>query len=264
MQWNDDYTELSFNYLGQPGSFAESIRSGSYPPPGAPPEIKFHKSFPVVAIRARWTASTDNWPKEYRADALDYIIMRSADADFYHEIYPKIIADSKITVPPEFVKEAGDHGNFSLVEALRGKDLKYQIRAKGGFGAKDYQIDTTITLGLSSDKATAFFTDEPSYISDYLKTREYVFAAHDADDHIRFDILVFCLCKPTWLKGETMKRVEDSSSYLINRMYQLLSDAPTQKEIDLMNELMKKADLTQKDMAAKDMPAHLAKPIEKQ
>lgn len=259
VQWNDDYTSLSFNYLGEPGSFAESIKSGSYPSPGSPPDIQFYKSFPVVAIRAKWTASTAGWPKEYRGDALDYVIMRSADADFYHEIYPKIIADSKITVPPEFVKEANAHRDFSLVEALRGKDMKYQITAMGGFGAKDYQIDTTITLGLSSDNKTAFFTDTPSYISDYLKTREYVFAAHDAGDHIRFDILVFCLCKPTWLKGETMKRVESSSRYLIDRMYKLLSDAPTQKEIDQMNELMKKADLTQKDMAAKDMPAGLGK-----
>ena len=241
VKWSPDYRALSFNFLGQECEYPRDVLKGSYPPVNAPPDVRVEGNWPVVAMRARWTAPIVGWPQKYRTEAIDLTLMFVCDAQFYEYLYPDIIRSSKFLFPPEYYKEAADPLRHNLAEALRGKVVGYQITAKAGFPATDYEIKTKIRLGLSEDQKTVFYHDSPDYISAYLRQRHYFLAGCDAGDCLRFDARIVCVCTPAWLlKNETLRRVENSCRYFIQRIYEALKDPPTEQEIEKYLALIKK------------------------
>jgi hypothetical protein len=249
VRWSDGHRALAFRFRGREYQCPKDMVEGKFPPAGARPEFHVEKKWPVVTMEARWTASTKGWPPKYRPDALDLILVYATDAQLYADIYPEIIKSSAITVPPEFLKEAQNATTHDLVEAMRGRSLEYDVTAKGGFGASDYQLKGKITAGLSGDGKTVFYYDKPDLISKHLKNREYVFGARDAGEHIHFDVKMVCVCGPqsAILRGEAMKRVEDAGRYLVEKMYEDLDNAPTEKEIEDYLEMAKKRGQPLKD-----------------
>jgi hypothetical protein len=241
VKWSPDYRALTFDFLGQECVYPRDVAKGGYPPANAPPVIRVQKKWPLMAMQARWTASLANWPPKYRAQAVDLTLMFMCDAQFYELLYPDIIRSSKFLFPPEYYKEAADPLRYSLAEALRGKVVAYQITAKAGFPATDYEIKTKIRLGLSEDQKTVFYHDQPVYISDYLKQRHYFVAGCDAGDGLRFDARIVCECAPAWFfKEETLNRVETSCRYFVQRIYENLNDEPTEQDIEKYLALIKK------------------------
>ncbi|NOZ23756.1 MAG: hypothetical protein GXP25_21985 [Planctomycetes bacterium] len=232
VRWGEDYCTLSFTFLGQQIEYPQHMLKTKFPPAGKEPEFHFEKNWPIVAMVARWTASVKGWPEKYRSDAVDLILMYVCDAQMYENIYPDVIRSSKFTFPPEFLKEAANPG-YKLAETMRGKEIGYEVKARGGFGASDYKIRTRIRTGLSKDEKTVFYYDKPEYISDHLKTRQYIFAAYDAGDYIHFEARLLCACAPRrTFRGEAMRRVEADSMYFVRRIYEVLDDAPTLEEIE--------------------------------
>jgi len=232
VKWGADYESLSFNFLGREHHYPEDAIKGKFPPIGKKPEFEFTEEWPVVAMRARWSITTKGWPEEYRPEAIDLILMYACDAQLYEYIYPDSIKSSKFTFPPEFLKEAEGAG-YRLAEVMRGKEVGYEVIARGGFGAHDYKIKTKIRIGLSQDGKTVFYFDQPEYISDYLKSREFLFAGYDGGDVMHFEIRMFCICSPrNFFRGEAMKRVKENGQYFVERLYGELDDAPTKEEIE--------------------------------
>jgi len=231
-KWGKGYHTLTFRFLGQTIEYPDYMVKAKFPPAGKEPKFDFHKEWPIVAMRATWTASVKGWPKKYRPEAIDLILMYACDAQLYENIYPDVIHSSRFTFPPEFLKEAASP-EFRLAETMRGKEIGYEVEARGGFGAKDYKIRTKIRIGLSKDGKTIFYHDRPEYISAHLKTREYIFAAHDAGNCIHFDARLLCECAPRrTFRGEAMRRIEADSMYFVRRIYEDLDDAPTLDEIE--------------------------------
>ena len=135
-------------------------------------------------------------------------------------------------MPPEFKKQALDPA-YRLAEALRGKEVGYDVTAKGGFGAKDYKIETKIRIGLSKDGKSVFYFDKPDYISDYLEIREFLFGGHDAGEKMYFEVVTLSVCKtPQRFKGEIMRRAKETGQYFVERLYEDLNEAPTEEQIE--------------------------------
>jgi hypothetical protein len=248
VQWGKDYETLSFNYLGEKTEYPKDLVKAKFPAIGKKLEIKFEEKWPVVAMRARWSISAKDWPNEYRPEAIDLILMYACSASLYEYIYPKYIKSSKVTMPPEFKKDAADR-QYRLAEVMRGKELGYEVTAKGGFGAADYKIKTKIRIGLSKDGKSVFYFDEPSYISDYLESREFLFGGHDAGDTMHFEIVMMSICKtPQMFKGEITRRTKETGQYFVERLYEDLSDAPTKGEIEKYLNFILKGEGTLKEV----------------
>lgn len=231
--WGPDYHTLSFSFRGEECRYPDDMAGGDFPPPGSPPEFRFEKDWPVVTMRARWTASTKGWPEKYRSGAIDLILLFAGNAQLYENVFPELIISSKITHPPEISREAHEPDSFKLAEALRGKEIGYTFTAKAGAGAADYTIKTRIRIGLSADGKTLFYYDRPDYISDYLERKDYFFAARDAGDRIYFESRMLCVCAPRkTFRGKMMDRTEASGKYFVERLYKFLDDAPTTAEIE--------------------------------
>lgn len=230
--WSADFRSLCVGAGKDRVCYPDEMFRGEFPPPGAPPEFRFGAEWPFVSMIARWSVSTSGWPKKYRPDAVDLAMMYACDAQLYEYIFPKSIAASSFTRPPGFLKEA-ENSRFDLAGALRGKEVEYEVTAKGGFGAADYTIRTTMRIGVSADGKTVFYHDRPSYISDHLKSRDFFFAGRDAGDRLVFEVRMRCECAPAlFFKGETMRRVEENGRYFVTRLHEDLGETPTQERID--------------------------------
>lgn len=230
--WGADDRTLEFSFRGQRFEYPRDLSKGAYPAPGLKPAFQFEKHWPVVTMRARWTVPVGGWPEQYRKQALDLMLMYACDAQLYTNLFPEFIKSSSITVPPEFLAEARDPERYRLAEAMHGKVARYEITASAGFGAADYKIRTKMRIGLSADGKTLFYHDSPDYISDHLTQREFVFAAQDVDEGIRFEVVMLCVCKPRWaFRGETMRRIENNGRYYVERLHENLDATPTADEI---------------------------------
>jgi len=239
VRWKADYTALDFFYLGKRYSYPVDIAREKFPPRGRPPVTQFKEEWPVISMRARWTISTAGWPEKYRSDAVDLILMFATSAQLYENIYPDLIRSSRYTYPPEFLKEAADN-RYDLGGTLRGQEVDYEVTARGGFGASDYTIKTKIRIGLSADAKTVFYYDEPDYISDYLLSREFLFAGRDEGDEMHFEVIMFCVCKPRkTFKSEALRRVKNTGQYFVDRLYEKLDSPPTEEGIERYFELIK-------------------------
>jgi hypothetical protein len=232
IQWGNDYQSLTALFWGHKLEYPADMLTAEFPPPGAAPAMLSKKVWPVVALRAKWTISAQDWPRKYRPCATDLILMFACDAQLYEYVFPGVVRSSRFTSPSEFVRMAQDPLNHNLAQALRGQEVRYAFTATAGFGAKDYQMTTKIRIGVSSDGKTVFYCDSPQYISDYLKVRDYFFACHDAGDALRLEGVMVCVCTPTWFKDTTMDRTAKSGEYFATRMYQILQKAPTEKTIE--------------------------------
>ena len=250
VNWADDYKSLSFTVFGDQSTYPDILLKNQFPPQGEKPKIEITDNWPFVLMKARWTASKKGWPEKYKDEVIDLVLMFACNAQVYEHIYPEIILSSKYTAPLQFSEEA-KHPEFNLAEVLRGKLAEYEITANAGLGARNYTIKTAIRIGTSDDGKAVFYHDEPYYISDYLKQREFLFAAYDSGDYIHFETVMLSECKPkSFLKKETLKRIRNSSKYFIQRMYESLDDAPTIEEIEnLLNSVKNTASSfkTQKD-----------------
>jgi hypothetical protein len=233
LQWAPDHRAVTFQFVGQECHYPQDMTKGEFPPAGAPPAFRFEQEWPVVAMHARWTVSTKGWPAKYRDQAIDIILMWACDAELYTHVYPEVMRSARFSFPPEYLTEAKSPDVHNLAETMRGKQLGYEITAKAGFGAADYTIRTKITVGLSEDRKTIFYHDQPEYISDHLDQREFVFAARDEGDSIRFDVKAVCVCSNRRLfRDEAMRRVVADSRYLVEQLYAALKEAPTEKQIE--------------------------------
>ena len=168
INWDKEYQSVSFAWLDRQGAYPDDLAKGEFPASGKEPTIKTEKEWPVVTFSARWTTSTKNWPSKYRSQALDLILMYACDAELYQSIFPETIKASHFTYPPEYLKEANDTHAHDLADILRGQEVAYEVTAIAGTGLADYSIKTKIRLGVSKDKKTVFYCDQPEYISDYL------------------------------------------------------------------------------------------------
>ena len=231
--WDKEYRAVRFAWLGYTGQYPDDLAKGEFPPPGEEPQIKITKEWPIVAIRARWTTSTKNWPAKYRSQALDLVLMYASNAELYHTVFPKTIKASHFAYPPEYIKEAQDPHANNLVDILRGKEVAYQITAKAGTGLPDYTIKTKIRLGVSKDEKTVFYSDLPEYISRYLTQRLVFFAVRDVGQSLYFEVRALALCKPRRLfKGATLDVVEKDTRYMLERFHAKLGYAPTKEKIE--------------------------------
>ena len=232
VQWGNDFQTLNVEFRGHKLEYPADMLTAEFPPPGAPPAILLKKEWAVVALRAKWTVSAQDWPQKYRRAATDLILMFACDAQLYEYVFPGVVRSSRFTSPSEFVQMAQNPAKYELAKSLRGQEVKYAFTASAGFGAKDYQMTTKIRIGVSPDGKTVFYCDSPQYISDYLKVRDYFFACHDAGDVLRFEGVMICVCTPTWFKDTTMDRTGKSAQYFVDRMYQILKKAPTESGIE--------------------------------
>ena len=219
IKWGTDFQSISFHLEDKSDSYPDAMLKDPFLSRKGFLDIKVLEGWPVYGIRARWTMPTADFSKKYREHALDLVLMRACDANIYTRLYAKVIKASKVTLPLQFRLEAKDPVPNSLIEIMRGKKVGYEITAEGGVGAKDYTISTEIHVGVSKDGKTVFYYDKPKRISEHLSRREILFAAHDAGDHIRFEVIAYCECAPRRLfRDEMMKRVNDDSRYLIEQM----------------------------------------------
>jgi hypothetical protein len=240
-RWDKDHRALAFSFREEDVKYPPDLVEAKFPPAGAAPEFDFEKAWPTVTMIARWTASTEGWPPDHRAQALDLILMHATDAELYAHVFPEVIKAGIVTYPAEFLKEASDPLAFNLAESIRGKDVAVEVKARGGFGAADYEIRTRIRVGLSEDARTLFYFDSPDYISEHVKIRDYLFAAHDAGDRIHFEARLLCVCAPRrTFRGVAMSRIEADTRYLVDRMYEDLDNAPTKAEIEAYLATIKK------------------------
>ncbi len=253
-KWGKGYHSLTFDFIGKKCKYPEEVVKGKFPQTGAKPEFRFVKDWPVVAMHAKWTASTKGWPEKYRPQAVDLILMYACDAELYEHTFSDMIISSTFLYPPAFVKEAEIPSDHALAESLRGKVAKYQIIAKAGFGASDYKIKTKIRIGLSKDKKTVFYHDTPEFISRHLKKREYFFAGHDAGDKMHLEVRMVCVCSPRLLfRDEAMRRIEENGRYFVQRLYEDLDDAPTLEEIqEFLAQIRKKRGAFRPDSLEKE------------
>lgn len=233
VRWGKGHTSLSYRVPGAEVRYPRDMLKETFPAPGAKPEIVFEKKWPVVAMRARWSAPAAGWPEKYRHHAVDLILMWACNAHLYETVYSDYIKSSKFTYPPEFIKEAVDP-RYDLAGTLRGKEISYEVEARAGFGAADYTIKTTMLLGVSGDNKTVFYHDSPLHISDHLESRDFFLAAHDAGDRFNYEVRMVCVCKDimSLFRGESMRRVEDNGKYFVKRLYEELGAPPTEKVVD--------------------------------
>jgi hypothetical protein len=243
VKWGPDYRTLACELLGKKVEFPEAVVKGEFPAPGSPPRFETSQDWPRVAVRAKWSAPTDGWPETYRPHALDLILMHACDAQLYENIYPDFIRSAKFKSPPQYLKEAQAPEEYRLAESMHGQLVQYEAVGKAGFGAKDYQVKTKIRIGLSEDGKSVFYHDRPYYVSDHYRSRDFVFAAHDAGDRIHVEVMLVCIFKPRSLfKDEAMKRVEKTARYMVQRLYEDFDDAPKAEEIEAYFEQIKKGE----------------------
>ncbi len=243
VQWGPEHRSMTFTYLGETVSYPKEVREARFPPVGQQPVKKMSSQWPVVGMRARWTISTKGWPEKYRDQAIDLILMHTCDAAALEHMFPETIKSSRFKFPPQYLREARSPGEYNLTELMRGKEIGYAIVGKAGVGAADYTVKTKIRIGLTEDGKTFFWDDHPSYISDHLTARELVFAAHDAGDVIRFEARMLCVLKPRrLLRGEAMRRIERTGTYMVDRFYEDLDNPPTVKEIEEYFSLVQKGE----------------------
>ena len=232
VRWGADFRSLCFVFLGCRVCYPDEMARASFPPPGAGPEFDFGFDWPLVSMTARWSSVTTGWPEKYRPDALDLVVMYACDAGLYEYVFPQSIRASSFTYPPEFLREAAD-SRYDLAGALRGREVAYEVTARGGFGASDYTIKTSLRIGVSADGKTVFYHDRPSYISDYLKSRDFFFTGRDAGDRLVFDVRMLCECAPTYFfRGETMRRIRENGRYFVQRLHEDLNEPPAAKDIE--------------------------------
>lgn len=230
--WEDGSQQCTFTFSGKSRSYPADVDPKMYPAPGAKLEIETTSKWPVVTLKAQWSISAADWPREYRDQALDLILMWACDAELYVHVYPNSILESKFTYPPAFISEARDPTHAKLAESMRGKKVGYEITGKGGFGASDYKIRTAIQVGASSDGKMIFYHDEPESISDHLQERDFVFMAYDTGDRIVFEIHAICICAPRYMfQNEALRRVKADGEYLIRTMYENLATAPSASDV---------------------------------
>jgi len=233
VEWGPNHESMTLRFRTRVRRYPHDVMEGDFPTPGAAPKYVMIEEWPVVACRARWTASLSNWPAEYRPEALDLILMYACDAQLYEYIYPGIVLKSHCTLPEEYVKKAKDPLHYKLAPALRGKEIAYEMTATAGFAASDYKIKTKITIGLSRDGKTVFFYDHPNYISEHLSARHFSFAAYDRGDRLQFEGIMVCVCTPRALfKGETLRRIATSGRYFVDRIYKDINEPLTAKDVD--------------------------------
>lgn len=231
--WGDGHRSVTYAFRGKEITYPRDMLKGKFPPPGAEPEYNFKMEWPVVTMRARWSMSMKGFPVKYRPYAIDHFLMFAGNAQIYEHIFPGQITSSLFKYPPGFLKKAEDPGRFHLAEKMRGKHIAYEITANAGFGAGEYTIETKILVGLSDDGKTVFYHDEPSYISDFLTTRDFLFAARDAGDEMHFEVIMACICSPRrTFRNETMKRVKESGKYFVDRLYKATNSSPTAEKIE--------------------------------
>ena len=257
--WGGDYRSLCFAAGKEKGCYPEVMLCTVFPAPGAQPEFRFEAEWPFVSMAARWSVATKGWPEKYRSDAIDLVMMYACDAQLYEYIFPDSISASSFTYPPGFLREAADF-RYDLAGAMRGQEVAYEVIARGGFGAADYVIRTKIRIGVSADGKAVFYHDNPSYISDYLKTRDFFFAGRDAGDRLVFEVRMWCECAPAlFFRGETMRRVEENGRYFVRRLHEDLDEPPTQGDIENYFRLVKEgkqsyeAYLRNRGLAPKDV-----------
>lgn len=230
--WGADFQTLCFKGGSGQICYPEEMFRGEFPPPGSPPEYHFASEWPYVSMLARWSVSTKGWPEKYRPDAIDLAMMYACDAQIYAYIFPDSILASGFTRPPGFLKEA-ENSRYDLAGALRGKEAEYEVTARGGFGAADYTIRTTMRIGVSADGKTVFYHDRSSRISAHLKERDFLYAGRDAGDRLVFEARMQCECAPAiFFKGETMRRVEANGCYFVKRLHEDLGKTPTREQIE--------------------------------
>lgn len=231
VRWNNDNTGLSFSFQGRNFDYPNAVMDGAFPAPGRGMDLKVTNDWPVVAVRARWSVSTAGWTSEDRAAALDFLVLRAADADRYQRMYPDAVKSARVTSRPKLNADPNDPAPQAVVEALRGNRMFYTLTGDGGFGAADYDLDTEVRFGLSGDGKTAFYHDRANRISDHLSNREYLVVAHDAGDRVLVEVVALNTCRPAGLlKGVVRGRVESSARYLTKQMFAALNNAPSARE----------------------------------
>ncbi|MDD5084935.1 MAG: hypothetical protein PHE61_02690 [Candidatus Omnitrophica bacterium] len=239
--WGPGYETLTITYPGGEYQYTRDMLKESFPAPGEKPVFKFEKEWPLVLMHARWSEPATGWPAKYRPHALDIILMFACDAQLYAHVYPDVIRSSQFTFPPEYLEETKETVHKNLVEMMRGKEVGYEVVAKGGFGAGDFKIKTKIHIGLSQDGKTVFYHDSPEYISDYLKSRDFFFAAHDAGDRIEFEAIMACTSTPRgFFRDAALDRMEEDGEYFVDRLYDCFRSEPTEAEIEKYLDLVKK------------------------
>ena len=123
-------------------------------------------------------------------------------------------------------------GATSLVEALRGRTVGYEMTAIGGVGANDSVIQSQMTLGASEDGKTIFYHDTALSMSDNHVGRDFFLAVHDTGNQLRFEVRGIYICKPRgFFKDTAMDRTEESVRYVVERMVGRFGMAPTEAEI---------------------------------
>ena len=221
VKWNSDFTALDYSFGNSilKGSYPKDMTKNVFPSEGKPPEIKSEKKWPDVYMNAKWTIDISSLSSAEKANKLDSILMRLCNPSFYKEDFPKTIVSTDFTLPPEFKKEE-ENPDYNLVNSLKGKMLDYKVVMNAGFGASDYTIKTTIHIGATEDGKTIFYYDQPEHISNHLDVREFIFAAHQTEDKIFFELNIFCKCESSkFIRGTKMNRVENDSRYFIEQLY---------------------------------------------
>jgi len=220
--WTTNFTSMSFCFDNGKlsGKYPDQMLESDFPPAGEQPFIKIEKKWPNVFINAKWSIDISNRPN--KNNALDAILLRACNPNYYKEDFPETIVSTKFTPPPEFLNESSD-SSFNFAKAMRGKSLDYEVIMDAGFGALDYTIKTKIYIGSSSDERTIFYYDCPEQISNHLDVREFIFAARESDDKIYFEVNIYCKCEPSsLLRGTKMNRVANDSKYFITQLYKRL------------------------------------------
>jgi hypothetical protein len=233
-EWAEDYSGLSTDFGGIAASYEEVMSQGRFPQPGEPIVIAISSVWPVVFVHARFATDTTNWPADYRSSALDLALMYACDASHYQETFGRYLLKATFDRPPEFVKEAEDPHNYKLVEALRGKPIKYQSTASAGIGAADYTVVSVSTIGLSEDGRTVIVYSDPESISEHLRDRKLVIGIfHHTDSVLYFDIRGICLCRERWLfRDEMLHRIGATMTYIGHQMHKEFCDAPSLEAIE--------------------------------
>jgi hypothetical protein len=244
-QWNADFTSLQTDFGGIKATYPEAMTDGAYPAAGGPIAVTISSVWPVVFVHARFVTDMATWPPEYRTSALDLVTMYIGDASRYQDTLRKYVLEAAFDRPPEFLEEARDPHNFSLVESLRGKPIKYRSTSSAGFGAADYTVVNVATLGLSQDGRTVISFGDPESISDHLRDRKLVIGIHDDGDYLYFDIRAICLCKERWLfQDEMMNRIGQTMNYIGEQLSEKLRVPPSRETIEKYLEYVRTTDVT--------------------
>ncbi len=234
VQWGANHETLSFRIDGQDVQFPHAMTGETFLTGDKPFEFSCKKTWPLVMCLGRWTVDTADWPAEQRENALDYVLMRLIDANSIAADNPEKIRSSKLTGAPQFAAGAN-----SVVEALRGQTVDYEMTAIGGVGANDSVIQSQMMLGASKDGKTIFYHDTALSMSDNHLGRDFFLAVHDTGDELRFEIHGIYVCKPRgFFKDTAMDRTEGSVRYVVERMVGRFGAVPTEAEIEKRSALV--------------------------